>query len=195
MPNHFIQQKVEHKTLLHEWALLGKIWPFECLLSSNDVIADLGIIFVNLISDTDDQGMSPLHFICFSQRALNNKEGAKIGKLLIDTYKQHETVNASSSIQNGEPQFPWLIQDMYGKTPLDYAIDMKDENFAKMILSEDKNALKTCRKDILFVAIENKCQDIPQMILEIVDEKGLTHLLTNDQNKNALHLAPKCKSE
>ncbi|KAL2944725.1 Ankyrin repeat-containing protein ITN1 [Bienertia sinuspersici] len=45
------------------------------------------------------------------------------------------------------------------------------------------------------MAIEKRGHEISQKILEIVDEKGWTHLLTNDGMLNVLHLAPYCKKE
>ncbi|KAL2944816.1 Serine/threonine-protein phosphatase 6 regulatory ankyrin repeat subunit C [Bienertia sinuspersici] len=45
------------------------------------------------------------------------------------------------------------------------------------------------------MAVDKRFNEAPQKILEIVDEKGWGHLLTDDRRLNALHLAPKCKKE
>ncbi|KAL2926157.1 Transient receptor potential cation channel subfamily A member 1-like protein [Bienertia sinuspersici] len=80
---------------------------------------------------------------------------------------------SSSKTSKRELQYPWLVQDNERNTPLDYAINKGNEEFASLILLEDKNALNTCQKDVLFKAIEKRCQ----------------------QRLNALHLAPKCNKD
>ncbi|KAL2944724.1 Ankyrin repeat-containing protein ITN1 [Bienertia sinuspersici] len=190
VPKLMTQKDNDGDSVFHSWASSGKLWPFECVLESNDIIPDVRKHFIYLIYATNSEGMNPLHYLP-EHKPKVNKEGVKIGKLLIDIYREE----SSSKTSKRELQYPWLVQDNEMNTPLDYAINKGNEEFANLILSEDKNALNTCQKDVLFKAIEKRCQQVTLKILEIVDEKGWTHLLTNDQRLNALHLAPKCSKE
>ncbi|KAL2944741.1 Ankyrin repeat-containing protein ITN1, partial [Bienertia sinuspersici] len=178
-------------TIFHAWALKGKLWPFECLLNSSDIIPDARKIFSELTSTTNEYSATALHFLS-KFKGTTGEDAVKIGKLLIDTYKQDVL---SLNISTRELQLPWLISNVHGETPLDLAIWYENENFAFMILSEDENALHTCQNDALFMAIENRFDKVPQKILEIVDKKGWTHLLINDQKQSALHLAPICNNK
>ncbi|KAJ8421801.1 hypothetical protein Cgig2_000247 [Carnegiea gigantea] len=45
----------------------------------------------------------------------------------------------------------------------------------------------------LFQAIDHKCHDITQKILDLVDQPGLKTLLTSNVGRTVLHNAPKCK--
>ncbi|KAL2944778.1 Ankyrin repeat-containing protein ITN1, partial [Bienertia sinuspersici] len=114
-------------SIFHSWAGSGKLWPFECALESNDIIP-----------------YNPLHYLP-DHKPKVNKEGVKIGKLLIDIYREE----SSSKTSKRELQYPWLVKDNERNTPLDYAINKGNEEFANLILSEDKNALNTCQKERL----------------------------------------------
>ncbi|KAL2944793.1 hypothetical protein RDABS01_033140 [Bienertia sinuspersici] len=155
-----MRKSVQGLSIFHISALKGKLWPFECLLNSNDIIPDVRKTFSDLIFTTD------------------KNDAVEIGKFLIDTYKQDAL---SSSISTRELQFPWSMSNMFGETPLDLAICYGNEEFALMILSEDKNALEKCQSDVLFKAIEKRFDKVPQRILEI--------------KQSALHLAPICSNE
>lgn len=92
--------------------------------------------------------------------------------------------------------FPWLAEDKFGWTPLSIAIFYGNEKFATYFLSVDNNALNECKKNALFLAMDKRCHQVANMILDIVDKQGWTQLLTDHhQGINVLHLAPKCKRE
>ncbi|KAL2944785.1 Ankyrin repeat-containing protein ITN1 [Bienertia sinuspersici] len=186
-----MRKSVQGLSIFHKWALKGKLWPFECLLNSNDIIPDVRKTFSDLIFTTDKYGANPLHYL-HVLKDTKNEDPVEIGKFLIDTYKQDAL---SSSISTRELQFPWSMANVFGETPLDLAICYGNEEFALMILSEDKNALEKCQSDVLFQAIEKRFDKVPQKILEIVDEKVWTHLLINNRKQSALHLAPKCNNK
>ena len=54
--------------------------------------------------------------------------------------------------------------------------------------------LKKTPNALLF-AIQKRCHEVAEKIVDIVDDKGWTELLTNRQQVNALRLAPLCKSK
>lgn len=181
-------------SVLHYWAQQNKLWPYECLLKSTDIIPDVRKILVDSLLATDKKnGFNPLHILAIHDTS--NEEGVvEIAKLLIENYKQ-EVGSSQMSLPNiSEHMLPWLMEDKQGCTPLFHAIYHKKQQYAAYILSEDNNTLKKTPSALLF-AIQKGCHEVAEMILDIVDDKGWTELLTNCQQVNALHLAPLCKSK
>ncbi|XP_048498494.1 uncharacterized protein LOC104891722 isoform X1 [Beta vulgaris subsp. vulgaris] len=171
-------------SVFHSWANEGKLWPFERLLKSIDVIPDVRRIFVDLISVTNvKEGYNPLHVL--ARTSASDLDAVLVAKLFIDAYKQ---AAAAQVLSISEDVCPWLVQDKRGGTPLSEAIKHGYENLAMYILLEDNNALLMCPRNLLCLAIEEGCHEVVDLIMEIVDKQQWTQLLTN-----ALHLAPLCK--
>lgn len=87
------------------------------------------------------------------------------------------------------------MQDHQGATPLALAINSRNDDFLLSIPLMDDKTLNKYQENILFLAIEKGYPDVVQKILDIVKEKGWTKYLTDQRKRNALHLAPNCKSE
>ncbi|XP_010676023.4 protein ACCELERATED CELL DEATH 6 [Beta vulgaris subsp. vulgaris] len=173
-------------SVFHSWAKEGKLWPlFERLLRSTDVIPDVRRIFVDLICATSvKEGYNPLHVLAGTTGS--DLDAVLIAKLFIDAYKQAASAQALSMSADA---CPWLVQDKQGGTPLSEAIKHGHQNLAIYILVEDNNALLMCPTNVLCLAIEERCHEVVDLIMEIVDKQQWTQLLTN-----ALHLAPLCKN-
>ncbi|XP_021854272.2 uncharacterized protein [Spinacia oleracea] len=199
-PDLIKQQDDNGNSAFHLWASDGKMWPFECILESSDIIPDIKTVFTDLVSTTNIYGENPLHNLV--QYTASENDAIKIAELLIDTYKNKEASNVEEEEEEDgdedededEDELPWFVHDNGGDTPLSLAISPKYENFAMYILSVDDNAVIKCQKNLLFLAIENKCHQLTEKIYEIVINKGWTQLLTNDQH-NILHIAPLCTKE
>ncbi|KMT12795.1 hypothetical protein BVRB_4g088890 [Beta vulgaris subsp. vulgaris] len=188
-PNLIKQIPRDGFSVFHSWAKEGKLWPFERVLKSNDIIPNVRKIFVDLICATSSlEGFNPLHLLA-KTTASTGLDAVQIAKLFFDAYK-HEAVAQVLSISND--LCPWLAQDKQGETPLSEAIKSGKENLAMYILLQDNNALIKCPENALFLAIKKGCHEVVDLIMEIVDKQQWTQLLTN-QKLNALHLAPSCK--
>ena len=185
------QISVDGFSALHIWAKQGKLWPFERLLKSIDIIPDVRRVFVDLIFITDyEKGLNPLHVL--ATHTFNEHDAVEIAQLLTDAYKL-ETKTEGSSISRDDA--PWLAHDKEGCTPLSMAIKNGYENLAMYFLLMDHNVLMKCKENALVLAIKKGCHEVVDLILEIVDKHGWRRLLTDDEECNALHLAPLCKSE
>ncbi|KMT12793.1 hypothetical protein BVRB_4g088870 [Beta vulgaris subsp. vulgaris] len=171
-------------SVFHSWAKEGKLWPFERLLRSTDVIPDVRRIFVDLICAISvKEGYNPLHVLAGTTGS--DLDAVLIAKLFIDAYKQAASAQALSMSADA---CPWLVQDKQRGTPRSEAIKHGYQNLAIYILVEDNNALLTCPTNVLCLAIEEGCHEVVDLIMEIVDKQQWTQLLTD-----ALHLAPLCK--
>jgi hypothetical protein len=189
-----IEQKTDIKrSIFHFWAEDHKVWPFECLLKSVDIIPDIRKIFVNLISGIDKNGDNPLHVLA-RQDVSTEIEDLEIAKLLIRTYNQ-EIQEQLGVFSSRNDQFAWLMQNKNGDTPLTYAITNKKEEFALYIISVDINTIRSSTQNSLLLAITNGCGNVAEEILKIVYNKGWTELLLGEKEVNALELAPLCTSK
>ncbi|XP_057529521.1 uncharacterized protein LOC130808092 isoform X1 [Amaranthus tricolor] len=183
------QISVDGFSAFHIWAKQGKLWPFERLLKSIDIIPDVRRVFVDLIFITDyEKGLNPLHVL--ATHTFNEHDAVEIAQLLTDAYKL-ETKTEGSSISRDDA--PWLAHDKEGCTPLSMAIKNGYENLAMYFLLMDHNVLMKCKENALVLAIKKGCHEVVDLILEIVDKHGWRRLLTDDEECNALHLAPLCK--
>lgn len=179
------------------WADEHKLWPFECLLKCDDIIPQIRKVFLVLTSATHCS-WNPLHLLA-SHDISTEKDDVEIAKLLIDIYK-HEAIDkaaeTTSSSRSLGVVMPWLMEDKDGVTPLELAIDRRKEEFVMHILSVDDSVIWNCKPDILFFAIHKRCSQVAEIILKIVDEKGLAHrFLTNQHQLTVLHIAPNCESK
>ncbi|XP_021761165.1 uncharacterized protein LOC110725998 [Chenopodium quinoa] len=162
------------------------MWPFKILLESKDIIPDVNVVFRDLLSSTNIYGDNPLHTL--AEYTPCEQDAKKIIELLIDVYTNNSLI-VSNNIH------PLLVQNCHQDTPFSLAIIHKNEAMANYILSVDENIVITCEKNVLFLAIENECHEVAKEILKIVDKKGWTQLLSNDQKLNVLQLAPLCTDE
>ncbi|XP_057517842.1 uncharacterized protein LOC130798760 [Amaranthus tricolor] len=86
-PEQITQKTIDKFPVLHYWAIQNKLWPFEVLLRSDDIVPNVRKIFVDLMSSIDDKnGFTPLHILAVQDSS--SEENVEIAKLLIETCKQ-----------------------------------------------------------------------------------------------------------
>lgn len=206
-PSLLEQRSKNGTSVLHTWAEGGKLWPFAYLLKCIDIIPNVRNIVINLISTSrNSDGRNPLHVLASTKTYegeasnksngeastnINEGETYKIATLLVDMCIQQAKTQAFSITG----KLPWLLQDHQGATPLALAINSRNDDFLLSIPLMDDKTLNKYQENILFLAIEKGYPDVVQKILDIVKEKGWTKYLTDQRKRNALHLAPNCKSE
>ncbi|XP_021755472.1 uncharacterized protein LOC110720734 [Chenopodium quinoa] len=173
------------------WASDGALWPFKTLLKSSDIMPeDANTVIVFLTIARNKYGDNPLHNLAAYAPCEENTKN--IAELLIDIYKNEISSFSKANLSQDLLQCPWLVKNNYGDTPLSLAIAHKNEDLAKYFLSVDENVVIECDRNVLFLAIEKECHTVAEVIFKLIDNKGWTQLLTNDQHLNVLHLAPLC---
>ena len=122
-PEQITQKTIDKFPVLHYWAIQNKLWPFEVLLRSDDIVPNVRKIFVDLMSSIDDKnGFTPLHILAVQDSS--SEENVEIAKLLIETCKQ-EVESSQMSRTLEDIMYPWLMEDNKGFTPLFHALDNK----------------------------------------------------------------------
>ena len=90
-------------------------------------------------------------------------------------------------------ELPWFARHRNGGTVLKAAILKRREKVALHFLSLEKIELFLGEEDqSLFLAIDHRCPDVAQKILDLVDQHGLKTLLASNVGRTVLHNAPKC---
>uniref|UniRef100_A0A803LYD4 PGG domain-containing protein n=1 Tax=Chenopodium quinoa TaxID=63459 RepID=A0A803LYD4_CHEQI len=151
---------------------------------------DANTVIVFLTIARNKYGDNPLHNLAAYAPCEENTKN--IAELLIDIYKNEISSFSKANLSQDLLQCPWLVKNNYGDTPLSLAIAHKNEDLAKYFLSVDENVVIECDRNVLFLAIEKECHTVAEVIFKLIDNKGWTQLLTNDQHLNVLHLAPLC---
>lgn len=195
--------------ILDTWADEGKVWPFEYLLTCNDIIPNIRRIVFNIFLEKDPEtGKNIFHTLA---RSSSTEESIQIAKLLMNVYMEetsndHDiTTHASSSSIPSNQLFPWLLVTELGSTPLLTAIAFRNEDFASYILSLDNNAIIESPYNCLHLVVmaanpqasyvpkQNKLEKIALEILDVIIHKGWNHLIVDgDEAGLAMHKAPFC---
>lgn len=175
-------------TVLHEWVdrsckksgshRQGVMRTFEYLFDHYPDVA------VELMRQTDHSGNNPLHIIDTG----SDGWGAALAEKLIDLYRECTAVLTTQTSENHE--WPWLMKNQSGKTPLLRAIYYEHWDLAWCFIRKTPVDFLSIgdQKTYLMLALHNG----PDILRTAIEEGRSMPPLTFVHESNILHLRPRC---
>lgn len=174
-------------TILHKWAMMGKLWPFQFLLKQ-EKSSRLRKDFINLLCATEKStGNNPLHTAAY----YHNEETVQVVQLLVEAY-----IDAKEQGVELQPS-PWTCENIEGDTPLMVSLINKHEKLALYFMSVDmENSVVYATKSVLYCAVLRGCDEVAEETVASVDPACFSFMqLKDDGGRNVLHVASNCTGE
>ena len=140
--------------------------------------------FVGQLSATNNEGENPFHIVAKSK--YDRARTVEVAQILVEMYELQRPDTSNKAA------LPWFTRSDEG-SPLRFAINHQNEQLALYFLRLDGIYFvsENCEDDLVYLAVENGCSQVAQEILDMVDRHSLTQLLTIDNGRTVLHVAPR----
>uniref|UniRef100_A0A803MVP1 PGG domain-containing protein n=2 Tax=Chenopodium quinoa TaxID=63459 RepID=A0A803MVP1_CHEQI len=171
--------------MLHQWAKLNQVWPFDFLLKG-DFPGARTKVFTDLITKKTKKKNwydTPLH------TAARTHKNVEITKSIINGYKLEQVMRAGSMVESTDTSPPWRIGNRYKHTPLLVAIyEQQNEELALYYINLDStllHMLSDSGESPLFAAVGDLCANVVEEILN--NQEVSFNMLRKTKGNTVLH--------